>query len=211
MTTGMTNVHVDVGADKLSIKTRTDRAGVVGKMAPATPLYQSDPLFKDTVDKLVQSGVDLGIAETEVVQLEASLVKARSSLDVRRSAFDKAHGLCAAHVETNSGKPEDVHGLGFAVLVKTAQAFAPPVNIEARYDGARDVLRIHVIYTSGQHQCAIEISPDPVTAGSYKRLDGTGVTQTLSGYAPGTYWVRAASVRSKDRSDWFGPVAVVVK
>jgi hypothetical protein len=211
MTTAMTNVHVDVGSDKLSIKTRTDRANVVGKMAPATPLYQSDPFFKDTVDKLVQSGVDLGNAESEVVQLEAALVKARSSLDARRGAFDKAHGLCATHVETHSDKPEDVHGLGFGVLVKTAQVFAPPVNIEARYDAAKDVLRIHVIYTSGQHQCAIEISPDPVTPDSYKRLDGTGVTQALSGYAPGTYWVRAASVRSKNRSDWFGPVAVVVK
>lgn len=158
-------------------------------MTPATALYQTDPFFKDTVDKLVQSGLDLGVAETEVVQLEASLIKARSSLDVRRSLFDKTHGLCATHVETHSEKPEDVHGLGFAVLVKTAQPFAPPVNIEAKYDGAKDILRVHVIYTSGQHQCAIEVSPDPVAPDSYKRLDGTGVTRSLSGYAPGTDWV----------------------
>jgi hypothetical protein len=211
MTTGMTNVHVDIGADKISVKTRSVRAGVVGKMAPATSLYQADAFFKDTVDKLVQSGLDLDDAEAQVTQLEAALIKARSTRDVRRNAYDKAHGLCATHVETHSTKAEDVHGFGFAVLAKAAQAFGPPVNIEAKYDASKDVLRIRVIYTSGQHQCAIEISPDPVAPGSYTRLDGTGVTQALSGYAPGTYWVRAATVRSKDRSDWFGPVAVVVK
>ncbi len=128
----------------------------------------------------------------EVVQLEASLVKARSSLDVRRNAFDKAHGLCAAHVETHSAKPEDVHGFGFAVLIKAAQVFAPQVNIEAKYDNARDVLCIQVVYTSGQHQSAIEVSPGPVSSGGYSCLDGTGVTQALSAYAPGAYWIRAA-------------------
>ena len=32
------------------------------------------------------------------------------------------------------------------------------------------------------------------------RLDGTGVTQALSGYAPGTWWIRAAPLRSKGKS-----------
>jgi hypothetical protein len=35
--------------------------------------------------------------------------------------------------------------------------------------------------------------------------------QDLSGYAPGLYWVRAASVRAKAQSDYTTPVAVVVK
>ena len=211
MSSGMTNVRVDVGADKISDKTRSERAEVVRSMATETPLYKTDPAFKDAIDKLVQSGVDLAAAEAQVTQLEAALMKARSTRDVRRNAYDKAHSLCSANVENHSSKAEDVLGFGFAVHTRTAHSFGPPINIEAKYDAAKDVLRIHVLYASGQHQCAIEISPDPATPGSYTRLDGTGVTQALSGYAPGTWWVRAATLRSKERSEWFGPVAVVVK
>ena len=211
MSNGMSNIRVDVGSDKISDKTRSDRAEVVRSMATATPLYKTDPSFKDAVDKLIQCGEDLDAAEVQVTQLEAALIKAKSTRDVRRYAYDKAHGLCSTNVENYSTKPEDVHGFGFAVLTKSTQAFGPPINIEAKHDAAKDVLRIRVLYPSGQHQCAIEISPDPASPGSYTRLDGTGVLQVIEGYAPGTWWVRAATLRSKGRSEWFGPVAVVVK
>jgi hypothetical protein len=211
MTNGMTNVRVDVGADKISDKTRSDRAEVVRSMATATPLYKNDASFKDAVDKLIQAGLDLDGAEAQVTQLEAALIKAKSSRDARRNAYDKAYGLCSTSVENYSAKPEDVHGFGFAVLTRTAQAFGPPLNIDARHDAARDVLRVRVLYASGQHQCAVEISADPATPGSYTRLDGTGVLQVLSGYGPGTWWIRAATLRAKGRSEWFGPVPVVVK
>lgn len=146
-----------------------------------------------------------------MIQLDAALIKARSTRDVRRNAYDKAHGLCSANVTNHSTKAEDIHGFGFAVLTRTAQAFGPPADIEAKYDAARGVLRIHVLYALGHQPCVIELSPDPAAPGSYTRLDGTGVTRALEGYAPGTWWVRAATLRATGRSDWFGPVAVVVK
>jgi hypothetical protein len=211
MSNGMSPIRVDVGSDKISDKTRSDRAAVVRSMATVTPLYKTDAAFKDAVDKLVQCGEDLDAAEAQVTQLEAALVKAKSSREARRSAYDKAYGLCSTNVETYSTNPEDVHSFGFAVLTKTLQPFTPPTGIEAKHDAAKDVLRIHVLYASGQHQCAIEISPDPVSPGSYTRLDGTGVLQVLSGYGPGTWWIRAATLRSKARSEWFGPVPVVIK
>ncbi len=31
------------------------------------------------------------------------------------------------------------------------------------------------------------------------------------GYAPGTYWVRVASVRGDEVSSWLGPVSVIVR
>jgi hypothetical protein len=64
---------------------------------------------------------------------------------------------------------------------------------------------------SGKRQCAIEISPDPAGPATFKRLDGTGMTRALQGHAAGTWWVRAATLRAKEQSDWFGPVAVIVK
>jgi hypothetical protein len=67
------------------------------------------------------------------------------------------------------------------------------------------------IRVRGDHKCVIEISPDPVTPTSWLRLAGTGVRRTLSGYAEGTWWIRAAPTVAAEQGDWFGPVAVVVK
>ena len=163
MSNGMMNVRVDVGADKVSDKTRSNRAEVVRSMATETPLYKTDPTFKEAVDKLVQAGVDLAAAEAHVTQLEAALVKARSSRDVRRNAYDKAYGLCSTNAENHSTKAEDIHGFGFALLTRTAQAFGPPINIEAKYDAIKEVLRIHVLYTSGHpalSRCHLALGAD---------------------------------------------------
>jgi hypothetical protein len=211
MSHGMTTLRIDVSADKFSDDTRSARADVVRSMATATPLYKTDVAFKDSVDKLIQSGVSLAAADAQVTQLEALLLKARSSREVQRSSYDKAYNLCSTNVTNHSAGAEDVHGFGFAVLAKPAKTFGPPAGIEAKYDVAREVLRLHVLYTSGHQPCLIEISPDPATPESYVRLDGTGVTRKLAGYAPGTWWIRAATLRAKGRSEWFGPVPVVVK
>ena len=40
---------------------------------------------------------------------------------------------------------------------------------------------------------------------------GSGAKRALGGYAPGAYLVRAATLRAKERSAWFGPVVVIVK
>lgn len=211
MTIGLTNVHVDMGSDKISDKTRVDRAGVVGAMAPKTPLYQKDAGFKDSVDTLVQAGADLDDAEKQVAQLEAELSVARAAQEARRNAYDKAYGLCTAGVEKHSTTPGDIQSYGFVVLAKNVQGLVAPMNIEVKFDPAKGAIRVHVTYVSGKHQCAIEVSTNPADPNSWKRIDGTGVTQTLTGYPPGTWWVRAATLRAKERSDWFGPVAVVVK
>jgi hypothetical protein len=43
------------------------------------------------------------------------------------------------------------------------------------------------------------------------KLDGHGATHVLTGYAPGIYWFRAASVRAKAQSAFTSPVSVSVK
>ena len=211
MTNGMNNIRVDLGGDKDSDKTRIRRASVVSSLAILTPLYQSDLSFKDSVDKLVQAGTDLATAESQVNQLEATLVKARGSRDTKRNAYDKAHSVCAAKVESLSTIPEDVQSYGFAVLSKNAPGIVPPSDIVVKYDVAKGAIRVRVIYLSGKYRCAIEIGSDPKDPASFKRVDGAGMTRALHGYAAGTWWIRAATLSAKEQSDWFGPVAVLVK
>jgi hypothetical protein len=65
--------------------------------------------------------------------------------------------------------------------------------------------------SKGDHKCVIELSPDPVTPTSWVRLEGNGLRRALSGYAEGMWWIRAATSVATEQSDWFGPVAIVVK
>ncbi len=211
MANGLTNVRVDMGADKISDKTRVERASIVGVMATTTPLFLSDAGFKVSVENLVQAGVELEDADKQVAQIEASLAKARGGQDTRRNAYDKAYGLCVAGVEAHSTTPEDIQGYGFTVLAKNNQGLVAPADLQVKYDPATGAIRVRVLYASGKHQCAIEISADPADPNGWKRIDGSGVNQSLTGFAPGTWWIRAATLRAKERSAWFGPVAVVVK
>ncbi|MEO7327512.1 MAG: hypothetical protein ABI193_02965 [Minicystis sp.] len=211
MANGIMNVHVDIGADKISDKTRIERAGIVGTMAKTTSLFLSDAGFKISVDNLVQAGDDLDDADKQVAQIEASLAKARGTQDTRRNVYDKVYGLCVAGVEVHSKTPEDVQSYGFAVLAKSAPGLVLPADLQVKYDPVKGAIRVHVLYASGKHHCVVEISADPADEHGWKRLDGSGVNQTITGYAPGTWWIRAATLRAKERSAWVGPVAVIVK
>ena len=211
MSTGIINVHVDMGIDKVSDQSRTARAAIVATMALKTPLYGTDTAFKDAIDKLVQSGLDLTASSAQLGKLEAELAMARATHDARVNAYDKAYGVSAASVESHSTKPEDIQSYGFAVLSKTAQPLVPPADVRVRFDAAKGLIRVRVIYPSGRHMCAVEISPNPVGPDTFVRVDGTGAIRALAGYAPGMWWIRAATLRAKEQSDWFGPVAVIVK
>jgi hypothetical protein len=87
----------------------------------------------------------------------------------------------------------------------------PPIGIQATYDASKGIIRIHVNRAPGPRACIVEVSQDPAGPGPWKRLPGFGAFQKLAGYAPGTYWIRVATARATELSDFAGPVAVIVK
>lgn len=107
--------------------------------------------------------------------------------------------------------PEDITGLGMAVLGRETYTLAAPVEVNARFDITTGLIHIHVKKAPGMRNCLVEISSDPADPRSWLRLPGIGAIHTLRGYAPGTYWVRAASVRASDQSEFTTPVPVTVK
>jgi hypothetical protein len=70
---------------------------------------------------------------------------------------------------------------------------------------------LHVKFPGGARKCIVEISPDPIGPATWHRLDGHGATRAVTGFPPGTYWVHAATSLADGRSEWFGPVPIVIK
>ncbi|MFO0758919.1 MAG: hypothetical protein U0359_20670 [Byssovorax sp.] len=211
MTQGTKHAHVYVGADQASDAAAIHRSAVVGTMAVTTPRYFKDATFKAVIDDEVQAGLDLGAAATDFVTAKGALANARGILDAKRRAWRKANSAAVTQVEKNDPSEQEILSYGYAVLDPNNPGLVVPSEILLKYDAAKGLLRIRVKWASGTQRCLIEISPDPAGPGTWAQLSGTGSTRALSGYAPGTYWVRAATVRAKAQSDWFGPVAVVVK
>ena len=203
--------RADIGADTKSNAALASRAVVVGEMAPLTPLYLSNAAFKVAVDEYVASGVGLTAADTKVTNLEAELTQARGDRDVARTACRDCHAVCVAQVEKYSPTAADLVKYGFAQLEIVKAGSVMPNGILWKLDHHTGLMELHVKFPGKARHCIVEISPDPVGPTTWHRLDGHGATRTLTGFAPGTYWARAATSLADGRSDWFGPVPLVIK
>jgi hypothetical protein len=203
--------RVDVGTDTSSDKALVSRAKVVGTMAPNTTTYTSNAIFKASVDDFVASGVALATADADVAQKEADLTQVRGDRDKARGTCRACHAVCIAQVEKNSPTATELQAYGFTQLEIVKLGGVLPTGILWKVSHKTGQTEIHVKFPGKGRQCVVEISPDPATATSFKRLEGHGVIRVLAGYAPGTYWARAATSLADGRSDWFGPVAITVK
>jgi hypothetical protein len=208
----MSHQRVAVGADVASDKAFVDRAQAVGAMAVLTALYATNAAFKAIIDEYVASGEALAAAQEKVNQLEAQLALARGERDQQRIVSHSWHAAATKQVELHSATPADVTSYGFVPLEIVKAGSVVPVGILAGYDHKKKVIDVHVQFPPSKNtrRCILEISTDPIGAGTWHRIDGDGVKRALSGYAPGTYWIRAATSLATGRSEWFGPVSVIV-
>lgn len=211
MATKSKKIRVDLQMDKQSIKTRTDRAHVVATSAPKSPLYQSNPTLAASSIELAKAGDELAQADDGVNAAEATLATARWLRDTKQAEYDAVYGVYAANVERVASAPEEVTALGMLVLDKGSYDLLVPTEVQVRFDPVKGQVRIHVKLGPGLHNAVVDISTTPGDPASWTRLQGIGTIHTLSGYAPGTYWVRAATVRSTEQSEFTSPVSVIVK
>jgi hypothetical protein len=203
--------RVDVGADSKNNASLSARAKVVGEMATTTPLYQGNIVFKAAVDDFVVSGITLASSDTKVLNLEAALVQGRADRDVARTNCRDCHAVCVAQVEKNSPTGADLVKYGFAQLEVVKAGSVLPTAILWKLDHATGLMLLHVKFPGRARKCIVEISPDPIGPTTWHRLDGHGATRTVTGFPPGTYWAHAATSLSDGRSEWFGPVPLIIK
>jgi hypothetical protein len=206
------DARVDIGIDMASDQACITRAKSVAQMATTTPEYSKDPAYKGSIDAVVVAGSELDASIGELSDAEALAGKARGVRDGKRRAFRKANAAAVTQVERYSVKPEDITDRGYVAL-DPAQGLIPPTGILATHDPGQGTLEIHVGYPKERraHRCVIAISGEPGGIGAYQELDGYGRRRSLPGYAPGTYYIRACTLRATKRSAWVGPVVVVVK
>jgi hypothetical protein len=203
-------ISVDRTEVKSSVLSRTERAEVIGTNGPSSPIWKANEVLQDMGLKLVAVGVSLKAAQAAVNSIESQLDVAHGVRDTRTFAFDTAYELYATSVEASSNTAEDAAGLGITVRTRTAYTLTMPLEVQARFDPRKSLIRIHVKRAPGMRTCIIEISTDPADPAGWRRLPGVGAVQALSGYAPGTYWVRAANTRASAQSEFTTPVAVFV-
>jgi hypothetical protein len=203
--------RINRSVDTQSIQTRIDRGAQIGKASATSALYQNVAAVKSACDAVVAAGKDLGDADVTATAADQAAATARSARDTKLGTFDTANAICVATVEHHAATPEEIQGAGFVLLIPNNNGLAMLDGVKAAFDAALGVIDIEVLHPAGVTRCLLEFSPDPVTPTSWQRVAGDGLRRKLSGFAPGTYWFRAATVRASAQSAFTTPIAVVVK
>jgi hypothetical protein len=202
------NIRVNASVVKESIKSRVDCAETMGSQMKQAPFYN---IVKASCDSVVAEGAQLAAAEAAVHSALAVLANARDLRDSAILKFDGALNVLISDVEKNAATPGDVTSLALTVLDRQSYTLEVPSGITVKHDPAKGVVRVLVDLPPGAASCLLEVSTDPTNPASWKRVPGDGARRALAGYAPGTYWFRAASLRANDESAFTAPVSIVVK
>jgi hypothetical protein len=206
--------RLDVGGDKADDEKRLARYRMVKDNAPNTVAYKNDPAFRAAIDAYLARGQAFTLDGDALEKAKHALSVAETNSDNSRTALDAAYDVAGHCVLAGAAGIEDVKGAGFAPVAQepVSRDVAGLTGLEVKFDPVSGAIKVYATFADkGRHQIYLEISPDPVTSASFKRVDATAVRQVLRGYAPGLWWVRAAAFRARVRSDWFGPVSVLVK
>jgi hypothetical protein len=203
--------RINRGIDRQSIQARTTRGTQVEKAITTSTLYQNVPAIKAACDAVVVAGTDLSDADIDATAAEQAAAKARSARDTKMDTFDTANAICMATVEHYAVTPEEIQGAGYVLLIPNNNGLVPLNGMTAEYDPISTLIEIEIQHPAGVDRCILEVSPDPVTTTSWQRVPGDGLRRKLSGYTPGTYWLRAATMRANGQSAFTTPISVVVK
>jgi hypothetical protein len=206
--------RLDISGDKASDDARITRYKLVKDNAPKTAVYKSDATYRATIDAYIALGATFDTNRDAAEKAKHAASVAEGTLDTSRGALDAAYDVCSLGMLTRAVGVEDIKDGGFAAVAQEpiARDVATPTGLLVRFDPAMSAIKVRATFSDkGKHQIYLEVSPDPIGPATFRRLDTTGVRQILRGFAPGLWWVRVAAFRARDRSEWIGPVSVLVK
>ena len=204
------SVHFDVSAVKRSAQTRVAAGTKVGAQAPQSPLYQQ-PEVKSAVDNVVAQTTATKAALDDNNKTHAAYVKSRTALAVLLAAWDGCFDILVPIAAKHCANGDDGASLGMGVRGSAKYTLAMPIAITATQNHKTNLLRVHAHRAPGMRATAIQMSADPISATSWKDLEGDGAVRNIPVPAPGTWWFRAAAKRAQAMSDFTAPVAIIVK
>ena len=196
---------------KESVKKRVDAGAVIAANAPTSAILTANQDVATAANNLIAVNTKLDAKDTKVKALDLQLGTERGAPANLAVDWDSAYDVLVATSRKYCVTAEDAKSLGLAAVGLAAHVLAMPLAVIVKYDVVKALVRIHVKRAPGLRSVRIQISPDPITATSWVDLEGDGAMAALAGYAPGTWWVRAAHVRARERSELTTPVSVIVK
>ena len=203
-------VHIVTGPDKANEASRIARGVKVGNMAPQSTLYTGSTEVKSAADSVSQSTITLKGAVDTWGTAEAAARKARAAVGTAVSGWDASYDYFVATAAKHCTTPEDCASLGTVAGGVTHNPLAVPLGVALKQDFKQNLLRILVHSAPGMKVVDVEISPDPVTATSWKLLDGSGARRAIPLPGKGTWWVRAASRTAQATSAYTVAVPIVL-
>jgi hypothetical protein len=206
--------RLDVSGDKADDEKRIARYKMVKDSAPKSAAYQNDPAFKAMVDVFLDQGQVFSTDLDNWEKAKHAAGVAETTADNSRTAYDAAYDVVGQGLLARSAGVEDIKACGFTAVAQepTSREVTMLSGLTVKFDPVISAIKVYATFPDkGRHQIYLEISPDPIGPSTFRRLDTTGIRQVLRGYAPGLWWIRAAAFRARMRSDWFGPVSVLVK
>jgi hypothetical protein len=195
---------------KETVKSRRDAGEVIAANSPNSPILQANGDVKQAASNLITANDDLDAQGLKVKALESELAAERGGLANLIVDWDASYDVFVSTARLYCTTDEDAKALGLAAVGLASYALAMPISVGVVWDALSRLLRIRVTRAPGLRSVRLEISPDPITATSFAEIPGDGALAALPGYLPGTYWVRAASLRARERSEFTAPVSVVV-
>jgi hypothetical protein len=205
------HVELELASLETDIAAREALVNNVQKMAPLSPLW--------TFTGMQQAVGDLG---TTFATYKASVAKAQASaqqhaIDLAaqndgRNANDRVLLLVKALTESGAKSVGDITSMAFVARQgrPAAPALVPPESIDITM-GKKGHGKVKVAaHETGKtrRQYAAQMSPDPVAAGSWVNLPGSGKSRWLTGKSGTSAWVRFALMHGGAQSDWCTAVLV---
>ncbi len=181
----------------------------VSHKSPSSPYYASNPTLKAQADDVTAKGQVMSDAEDKVVTSRADLDQARSDRDERQREFDLAYDAFAGTAEAVVTNEADLVTLGLPVFEARTVALVAPENVTCSSVAGSGIINIRI---GGEGRSyVVEVSADPKTDTSFKRVAGTGNTRAVKADAVGLHWVRVAMQKAHEQSAWSAEFPIMVR
>jgi hypothetical protein len=192
----------------------SDYAVAIVKISSQSPLF-TNPVIAAAVNAITAKQATYAASLLAVKNTAKQLVDDKATRDADRASLETeitAFGGAACNIA-----PDDagLASLGItprplvvipklSPAVPTSFKLRPPKHLKGYLDISVD----EPAGTRGKY--AAQWSPDPVGAGTWSDLPGTGKSRRVTGASGTKVWVRFARVRGQSQSDWSAPQLVVI-
>jgi hypothetical protein len=214
MSTSNPKVSVELDISRMDDAELTALIAVIQKVAPTSALLQ-DSAVKASFAALGTKASSFSTAFSAVRVDEQQLETDKQVLEAARTTVKAELGALRTLVARDATTAQDVSGMGFTPLTRTAPSrTTPPVpaTVIAVPEKAHGRARATVVLPRGARATFVaESSPDPLGPSSvWTPLPGNGKQRTVTGPSGSRVWIRFAQVRFGLQSDWSTPVLVTL-